>query len=338
LSVIPLGDSRKHIYLVTPAPPGSRKGNRITADRWAGLLRSLGHRVTILEEYDRRPCDVFIGLHARRSHRSIARFRRTFPDRPLIVALTGTDLYQAIHRSAAARRSLELATRLIVLQSHGIEELPAHLRGKSRVIYQSVDVPRGNRHFSPAREGGQKPDKSGRELFEVCVLGHLRPVKDPFRAEAASRLLPADSRIRITQIGGALSDAMRRQAQRRQTANPRYRWLGELSRTGAIQRLAQCRLLVLTSKMEGGANVVCEALAVGVPVLSSRIGGTIGILGSDYPGYFPVGDTQALAALMRRAETDEEFLEDLRRRCAAKAHLVQPERERESWQRLLAEL
>src|SRR5213079_1662071 len=106
--------------------------------------------------------------------------------------LTGTDLYRDIHRSAVARRSLELATRLVALQPHGVEELPAELRGKTRVIFQSVDAPK--RRPSPAAEA-----------FEVCVLGHLRPVKDPFRAAAAARLLPATSRVRIVQIGAALS-------------------------------------------------------------------------------------------------------------------------------------
>ncbi len=314
----------RHICLITPAPPGSQTGNRITADRWASVLRSLGCRVSVLVDYDGRPCDVLVALHARRSHRSAAAFRRAYPDRPLVVALTGTDLYHDIHHRPAARRSLDLATRLVVLQAHGIDELPARHRAKARVIYQSVDPP-GRR---PAPLDGP---------FEVCVLGHLRAVKDPFRAAAAARLLPAASRVRITHVGRALSAAMRRRAERLQRTNPRYRWLGELSRRRAIDVLARSRLLVLSSKMEGGANVVGEALAAGVPVISSRIGGTIGMLGDDYPGYFPVGDTGALAELLARAEADDGFLEDLRRRCAAKAYLVKPDREREAWRQLLEE-
>src|SRR5207244_4448821 len=155
---------------------------------------------------------------------------------------------------------------------------------------------------------------------------------------AAARLLPATSRVRIVQIGAALSAAMRRRAEQLQRGHPRYRWLGELPRRRALERLARCRVLVLTSQMEGGANVVGEALAAGVPVISSRIGGTAGILGDDYPGYFPVGDTRALADLLQRAETDTQFLDELRRHCAAKAYLVDPERERQSWRLLLREL
>ena len=47
--------------------------------------------------------------------------------------------------------------------------------------------------------------------------------------------------------------------------------------------------------MEGSCNAMCEALALGVPVIASRISGLIGTLGEDYPGYFAVEDTQALA-------------------------------------------
>jgi hypothetical protein len=73
-------------------------------------------------------------------------------------------------------------------------------------------------------------------------------------------------------------------------------------------------------------------------VLSTRIDGSIGLLGEDYPGYFEVGDSEGLAALMLRLERDEAFCQDLARRCAARAALVTPERERQSWRALLAEL
>lgn len=313
------------ICLVTPAPPRSRKGNRITALRWARLLRQLGHQVTITQAYREQQADLLVALHARRSHSSIMRFRRKHPDFPLIVALTGTDLYQDIRHSRKAVESLELATRIILLQPLGMAELPRRLHAKTRIIYQSAVGPR-----STAR-----PRKN---VYEVCVLGHLRPVKDPFRAARAARQLAASSRIRILQIGAALSPAMARWARAEAAANPRYRWLGELAQSQALRVLARCRLLVLTSKSEGGANVISEALAASVPVVSSRIAGSIGILGPDYPGYFPVGDTRALADLMLRVETDSAFRQKLQTHCQRKRALVEPSKERESWRRLLREL
>jgi glycosyltransferase involved in cell wall biosynthesis len=90
--------------------------------------------------------------------------------------------------------------------------------------------------------------------------------------------------------------------------------------------------------LEGGANVVSEAIAAGVPVLSTLISGSVGILGADYPGYFPVRDTHALCLLMRQAETEPAFYGALKRRIDDLKPLVDPERERASWQALLAEV
>ena len=313
------------ISLITPAPAHSRKGNRVTALRWARILRELGHRVSISERYEGGHRDLMVALHARRSFASVDRFRREHPDRPLVLAMTGTDLYRDIHIDAQARESLALADRLIVLQPMGIAELPEPFRAKARVIYQSVE-----------RTGG--PVVKAKERFNVCVLGHLRPVKDPFRTAEAARLLPAASRIRVLHVGGALSEDMAERARGEAAENPRYRWLGELPRWRAGRVLARSHLLSLTSEMEGGANVISEALAAGVPIIASRISGTIGLLGPDYPGYFPVGDTCALAELLFRAETDSRFYEELSDWCARLASLVDPARERHAWKALLEEL
>lgn len=312
------------VCLITPAPARSRKGNRVTALRWARILRELGHSVSIDQEYRRQRCDLLVSLHARRTHASLVRFRKQYPNRPLIVALTGTDLYGDIHTDPSAQQSLELASRLIVLQPMGVEALPTNLREKTRVIYQSARKPPGN--FSPKKR-----------VFEVCVLGHLRPVKDPFRAALAARLLPPTSHVRVIQIGAALSDDMERQARAEEASNPRYRWLGELPRWKALRILARSRLLALTSKMEGGANVVSEALVCSVPIVSSRIAGSIGLLGEEYPGYFPVGETQALAALLARAERDAAFYAALKDWCDGLQHLFEPASERKRWESLLEE-
>lgn len=266
-----------------------------------------------------------VALHARRSFPAIDQFRRLHPALPLIVALTGTDLYGDIQTSAEAQQSLELATRLIVLQPKGIEELSPPLHAKTHVIYQSV-------------VGPKRPPAKPKTSFDVCVLGHLREVKDPFRTALASRLLPASSRIRVRHVGKALSPEMAEVARAEADANPRYHWLGELQRWRARQVLARSHILVLSSVMEGGANVISEALAVPVPVLATRISGSIGLLGQDYPGYFPVGDTQALAQLLDKVERDAGFYRELEAWCRRLAPLVHPDRERESWRRLLDDL
>lgn len=313
------------ITLITPAPRNSRRGNRVTADRWARILRELGHRVSVQEEYAGRRCDLMVALHALRSHPSMRRFREAHPDLPLVLALTGTDLYGDIHSHPDARESLEMAGRIVVLNSQGGEELPARLRPKVRVIYQSASPP-------------APPPRPSADALEVCVLGHLRPVKDPFRAARAARLLGPSSRIRVLHLGAALSLEMETEAREEAASNPRYRWLGEVPRPEALRVLARSRLHVISSRMEGGANAVCEAIACAVPTLASRIPGSIGLLGSDYPGYFPVADTAALASLLERAEGDPAFYRELRERCLRLKPLVAPGRERESWRDLLDEV
>ena len=313
------------IVVITPVAAQSRQGNRVTALRWARLLRTLGHQVTVAQQYDERPYDLMVALHARRSCAAITRFRRLYPARPLLVALTGTDLYGDIRTSVEAQESLELATALILLQPKGIEELPEHLRPRARVIYQSVPHPL--RHTPRSKT-----------TFDVCVLGHLRPVKDPLRTALAARLVSATSRLRVLHVGKALSDDMAVEARTEMAENPRYHWLGELPRWKALRVLARSHVLVLSSQMEGGANVLSEALAFGVPILASHIAGSIGLLGEDYPGYFPLAETATLARLLEQAERDPDFYQALSTWCARLAPLVHPARELRTWASLLHEV
>ena len=82
--------------------------------------------------------------------------------------------------------------------------------------------------------------------------------------------------------------------------------------------------MVISSRLEGGANVVCEALRIGVPILASRIPGNVGLLGESYAGYFPVGDARALARLL---DNDKSFYEKLKRQIAPLRTLVSPRSE-----------
>ena len=319
------------IGIITPARAHSRHGNRVTALRWQKLLRELGHRVTLRQSYEGERYDLLIALHARRSHSSIHRFHAEHPGTPLIVALTGTDIYHDLPRNRRAQESIEVATRLIVLQPRAPLELQPELRRKARVIFQSVAMK------SVARRDGAHFTRTTR-AFDVCVAGHLRPVKDPFRAALAARLLPQASRVRILQVGKALTQRCAVWARAEMKKNPRYRWLGEVPRGRVFGLLRRSNLFVLSSRLEGGANALGEAIATGIPVLASRIPGNVGILGENYPGYFNVGDTKGLAKLLARAETDSTFRADLKARCKKLAPLFEPSREKTAWAKLLADL
>ena len=300
------------ILLVTPAPPSLRNGNRLTALRWARMLRGLGHQVQLATEYEAQKCDLMIALHARRSAGSITRFHKIYPAAPLIVVLTGTDLYRDIHVDAAARESLEVARRLVVLQSMALKALPRRLHAKTRVIYQSASKVIG---------------KAPKDTFRVCVIGHLRREKDPLRTAMAARHLPAASKVKVLHVGKALDEELAERARRENRINPRYRWIGELPHWRTRKILAASHLLCLTSFMEGSSNVLSEALASAVPVVASKIPGLEGTLGRDYPGYFQVGDTRGLARAIRKAECDCGFYQDLKACCRRLASLVKPSRE-----------
>lgn len=320
------------IGIVTPAPPRSLRGNRVTALRWAKHLRELGHRVSVVERYQTQRFDLLIALHARRSAAAVIRFRRLRPAAPIIVVLTGTDLYADLRKSRLARRSLDLADRLVVAQPLALRALAEKWRRKARVVPKSAVIPEG------IGTGLATPRPRSARTFVVCVLGHLRPVKDPFRTALAARRLPPNSSIEVHHFGAALTPGAARRARQEMRVNPRYRWHGEVPRPTALRHLANSRLMALTSRMEGGANVLVEALALGVPVLASRIDGSVGILGGDYPGYFPAAYTAALAKLLRRVETDAAFYRELRRSCRRLRPRVAPRAERQALQRLLREL
>jgi putative glycosyltransferase (TIGR04348 family) len=242
----------------------------------------------------------------------------------LIVALTGTDLYRDIRTDHNAQESLRLASQLIVLQDQGTRELAPALRRKTRVIYQSV---------TPVA-----PQAPITRWFESCVAGHLRGEKDPFRAAAALHYLPPQSTARVIHLGRALDTAMADEARQWMTLEPRYTWLGERPHWQTLRRLAHARIMVISSRMEGGANVVGEALAAGVPIIASRIPGNVGMLGGDYAGYFPVTNERALARLLWRAESDAEYYRLLKKQCHARKPLVSPARERAALKRLLADV
>lgn len=300
----------KRIVIVSPASARENNGNWQTASRWARFLRG-AYRVDVVRAWrtgDPAP-DLMVALHARRSAASLAAFAAAFPQRPSLLVLTGTDLYRDIDTEPDAQASLAHAHALVLLQPAGLSRLAAPLRAKAHVIYQSAPA----LHRRVARGAP----------FDVCMIGHLREEKDPSAFIRAAALVTAPQ-VRLLHIGGALDPALGDAARAAQAANPRYRWLGPMPHEAARKRLARCGAMVIASRMEGGANVIIEAVRSGVPVLASDIDGNRGMLGASYAGYFPPGDAQALAALVDRCATEPGFAGLLRRQCAARARLFTP--------------
>ena len=306
----------QRVTIVSPAMAEANNGNWQTAMRWARFLTP-AYDVNIAASWSpvtgAMP-DLLIALHARRSAAALAAFAEQHPDKPRVLVLTGTDLYRDIHDDPAAQASLAHADVLVLLQEAGMTMLPQQYRARARVIWQSApSLP-------------HVPHASGVEEFTFTMIGHLRPEKDPLTFMRAAQLVKHDS-ARFIHIGGALDEQLGAAADATASADPRYQWMGNLTHPAARMALACSDAMVIASAMEGGANVIIEAVTSGVPVLASDIDGNRGMLGPDYQGYFPLGDAPALAALMERCIDERAFLERLQAQCAARAALFAPEAE-----------
>ena len=310
------------IRFIVPPTFTDWNGNSVTSRRWKSFMEELGHEVSIDHEECSEPCDLLVAFHAYRSRAGIIKARDAGMAERIVICFTGTDLYRDLKADPAAFDVLHLADRLAVLQPAALNEITTSLRDRTSVIYQSA--------VRPASDAAPLP-----EAFDVIVIAHLREVKDPLRAALAARLLPPESKVRVTLVGRALTDDLGRAAQAEARDNPRFRWLGELPGGPTAEALLKSRVLVLSSVMEGGANVVSEAIVSDVPVIATEIPCMKGLLGEDYPGYFPVMDTPRLAGLLHRAETDPVFYDALRDRCRQVAYKFSPSEERRRIRELL---
>lgn len=339
----------RRAIVLTPAPRGSRAGNRTTALRIAALLRQLGFAVrvgaTTAGEPTRRAeplghggaaaataqrradaaaarIDLIVAIHVVKSAAAALALRAQQPRARLVALLAGTDMQPTFAPTAAASDLLAAADALVALQPHALDALPTKLRAKARTIVQSATA------VAAAKAPG----------CQACVLAHLRPVKAPELPVAALAFVPRALPVTLRLAGRALTADAGAAMAAATAAEPRARWLGELPRRQARALLASSSVCLVPSAAEGGANVVSEAIAAGVPVLASDVPGNTGLLGADWPGLFPAGDARALGALLVRAATDAPFLAELRRRTAALQPMVAPARERAAWSALLRDL
>jgi putative glycosyltransferase (TIGR04348 family) len=282
--------------------------------------------VTIAEQDEATDADLMVAVHAWRSHASIRSFSDRHPDRPLVVLLAGTDIYGFQHsHPEETLDSMARADALVCLHDLVHRAIPKKFGSKLHVIHQSA----------PPLTTPRSPSK---RTFDVCVVGHLRAEKDSLRAAYAARLADPASKLRVIHLGKAHDAEWEKAAKAEVKRNPRYQWRGEVPGWAVRRQFARCHAMVMSSVMEGGANVVSEAIVAGLPVIASDIDGNVGLLGADYEGYYPVEDTAALAAMLHRAETDPRFLKRLAAQGRKLQPLFTPEREAAAWERLLGEL
>lgn len=306
------------------AEEGYASGNRVTAERWRRRLGELGLEATIAGAFG-AAADLHVAIHAGHCRAAIRAAARAPRRPPLFVLLSGTDLYGALPR-AELFETLASADRILLLQELARAALPERLAARAVVVPQSAEPPPGVRPAGP-----------GSGHLEALLVANLRAVKDPFLAVEALRLLPSERQVVVSHAGAELDAGMADRARQLMACEPRYRWLGPLPRAATLARIAAAGVLLLTSRAEGGANVVSEALVAGVPVLSTRTDGSVGILGAAHPGLFDVGDAAGLARLLDEAARDPRFLAGLAECSKVLAPRYHPDVERAVWRGLLAD-
>lgn len=317
------------ISVVSPYPVDSQIGNSVSARRIVALLNSAG--IKARATFDAVPpySSAMVAINAWRLSEIIHQFRNTHPNAPIIVVLAGSDLYGTKSKVDAAntRRAMVEASSLVVSQSAALDAVPDYLQSKCKVIPKSV-----NTNLKVVRNAD--PD-----FFNVIIASNLRQEKEPLVSAQAAAMLPTGSRIRMNHYGIALDQDLATQALALTNApHSRYTWHDGIPHGQVLTEIVAADLFVNSSRFEGGANAVCEAIALGTPVLATRIPGNIGILGLDYPGLFPTGDTKALTGMLVDCEQEAEFLEQLTDTCARLAPAFAPEYECRLWMDLLGEL
>jgi glycosyltransferase involved in cell wall biosynthesis len=186
-------------------------------------------------------------------------------------------------------RSADLARRLAAAGVAGKKLHP---------VYNGVDTAM----FRPAADPREAQEALGLcpDAEYIVFVGNFLPVKNPMLLLEAWRLARervAGRDLRLVMIGaGPLEAAIKARA----VALGLEESLllpGRLSPGTVADYLRVARCLVLSSHNEGVPNVILEAFASGIPVVSTDVGGISEVLDHDCLGaVVPAGDPEALAS------------------------------------------
>ena len=215
------------------------------------------------------------------------------------------------------------------LMRHFVHHQVALSAPTQRYLLEQVQVPRAQvtnicngvdiERFAPpadrasARRALAATDPRGRTVLEpdafvVGAVGRLAAVKNPgllVEAFAAARIRNAAfaERARLVLVGdGPLEAETRAQVTRLGLAE--VTWMPG-ARSDVPQCLQALDLLCLPSLAEGISNAILEAMACGLPVLATDVGGNRELVSQDETGWLlPSGDREALAQLLLRCFED----------------------------------
>ena len=225
------------ILIASPYPLDSPKGNSITALRIERLLKQAGHQASAVHGTLTAGADAMIALHATKTYPLSAAFKQQHPGKPLILYLTGTDLYRdLLEKKSDCLNAMELADILVVSQPASLSSIPAQYQQKSRVVRASIMLP-------------ELEDVSPPPQPSFALVAHLRPVKNPFLLNRALEQLHALPLHAYT-LGSALDEKMIEDAHSWQAKDPRFRWLDNVPYPQALSWISQVTATINSSHLE----------------------------------------------------------------------------------------
>lgn len=314
---------------------------RLDPERYDVKLAALRNRGPFYKEIEGRfpnvpefPLTSFYNLNALRQ---LARLRALMA-RERIDILHAHDFYAGLMGAAAARlagarviacqRHLKLSDRAVhewgtrvthrmadrilvnseAIRDHILSRDGAHA-DKIVVIKNGVSSAAGSPEARDLRDSICRELGLGTDSKLVGMVARLQPVKGHrFFLEAAARVIHKEPKARFVLVGdGPLKRDIEDQAAKLGLKG-RVRLLGD--RADAAGLAASFDLLVLASLHEGLPNAVMEAMAAGVPVVATAVGGTRELIADGETGYLvPPADAAALSeritfALANAADRD----------------------------------
>jgi len=190
----------------------------------------------------------------------------------------------------------------VVCVSRWLEEQTREVfdfEGDIHVVPNFVDPAR----FRPHKDPRARRDLGGEKRPLLLHTSNFRPLKRATdTVDVLARLSRQDALLVLLGDGPDLG-AVREEAVRRGVL-PRLRFLGEVPDAETVA--AACDVALFPSSSESFGLAALEALACGVPVVASRVGGLPEVVSHGETGFLePVGDTAAMAADVQRLLDDD---------------------------------
>ena len=241
---------------------------------------------------------------------------------PVVVSLRGSD----VPGYDPHNRSLQLAHRMLGPLTRWI------WRRADRVVAVCESLGQLARQTCPDLRYSVVPNGVDLDLFHPAVDASPRP--GPIRCLAVARLIERKGlgdliralallergRFVLEIVGGGSDERVLRDLAAEQGVGDEVHFLGPLSRPGVARRYREADLFTLPSSAEAFGNVFAEALASGLPIVSSRIGGIPDLVEHGANGLLITpGDIHALAGAIRYLADDPELRLEMARRNRAKA-------------------